>query len=57
MLSAATTATRSGSALASSPRGLPHLVVQVGRELADVLRLQLAPDRVLLPVNLNVDDA
>src|SRR5262249_5999086 len=34
-----------------------HFRVDVGSELRDVARIELAPDRVLLSVDLDVDDA
>ena len=39
------------------PRGQPHLLVDVGRQLADILRVEVAPNSVLLPVDVDVDHA
>ena len=57
MLSAAMTATRSGSALVSSRAASSHLLVEVVGELADVLRVEVAPHGVTLAVDVDVDDA
>ena len=57
MLSAASTAIFSVSPAGRFARGQPHLLVDVGRQLGDVVGRQTAPDRVPVPVNLDVDDA
>ena len=38
-------------------RGQPHLLVEVVGELADVLRLEVAPHGVTLAVDVDVNDA
>src|SRR6516165_10244656 len=38
-------------------RGEKHLFVEIARELADVLRVELAPHGVTMAVNVDVNDA